>query len=495
WWATRCTPNIVHRSAPAGMAASTAAAVRGGESLARLTAGSGAPADLPNAEWDALALTSPLIHFPTNTRIHLVGVHHTHSQTSMARVKTAIETLKPKVVCLETTAERLAKSAAGSATAGLGLMGTDLRDNDGGRPRVLRYIASSTGADFSSGSSAAASANRQAPAVAGQEIAEAVRAAQALTPPAHIKAVDVPLAAVLDDDNRDPRIARRLAASIPSADVAESVDRYRAQVRRVKELYRVHRPTASSKSISPFGVAMFRSLHAWMLGGARCLLSYWADALRRRVGGGDADAAAAEVRDQIWMGRLRDDKGTVDDHRRSLALWGIFYPHERYAVVDLRDAVMTDRIRDLLGLLAADRAARNASGRAPLGDPDVIVAVVGKSHVFGMAALWDRFVAKQAAPKVLEGARIEDFVDAGPTARNPSPTDPIRATSTALTSGDVTKIHSNNVEHDGGGRISPSSRFAEEATRECPHDQTKDVESRAASDKWARTKKYVYVDL
>jgi pheromone shutdown protein TraB len=53
-----------------------------------------------NQDWDTLALYHPLIHPKTNTKIHIVGVHH-NSPASIHRVRMVIETLRPCGVLIE----------------------------------------------------------------------------------------------------------------------------------------------------------------------------------------------------------------------------------------------------------------------------------------------------------------------------------------------------------------------------------------------------------
>ncbi|KAJ1554924.1 hypothetical protein HK405_003716 [Cladochytrium tenue] len=494
-----------------------------------------------DSEWDDLALNRPLVHRQTNTRVHLVGIHH-QSRASLARVRRVIGELRPSVVCLEVTPAGLADFVAKREIVDR-VLGPSPGGGGGGGGDVVRkptlHVSKSVPAHGSGGEGGgsirltrtelnqlarigvsqrdldAGGGAHLRPNVLdwGLEVGEAVRAARAV-PGARVRAIDVGLDTAVSEGaephRRDLAAEAAAAAAAGGGELAAArLAADRALVRRVKEAYRLRRPQGAARRVSAFGTLVYRSVHAWMTGGSATLARYWAGAAAARLRGAWAWVTGRAVErggaeDQLeWMGRLLRDAGSIEDHRRSLELWGIFFPLDRFRIMEIRDACMTERLRELAEVLAAEEARSGDSGggvgvggpggvsMSPVGrhqqqqndqpPAKVIVAVVGKMHVFGIGRLWEKYVERQTFSFHKTVPRLDDVVDRFPDledllkGRDAAASSPIEA--------QATERETRPPVVPGGPFLGKSFPSPSESERE-PREMTKPSK-----------KKFVYVDI
>ena len=139
-----------------------------------------------------------------------------------------------------------------------------------------------------------------------------------------------------------------------------------------------------------------------------------------------------------WQGSLATDGASLDDYRRSISLFDIFFSKEKRILLDMRDAVMTSRIRKLVQVMAAEDCKKDAlSGSASEsgleGRCRVILAVVGKPHVLGISRMWKERVENERFSQAerVAAPSLAEYADAIPDLLNNDTTEESSATATA----------------------------------------------------------------
>ncbi|KAI8825965.1 uncharacterized protein EV422DRAFT_563781 [Fimicolochytrium jonesii] len=311
-----------------------------------------------SADWTALSLNHPLLHNQTGIRIHLVGIHHS-SPASIDRVNSVIDHVKPAAVCIETDKSRMDLCVAKAAVV--------LRPSDdplsGGvdmrippRLRGVQTIISPSGPNSSA-----------SPAFAN------------LTPKDHDTLSRLGLDPALHLSSDHLHYGLEMAAAIHSAlrhsaivraiDIHPNVLRNNpAHSQLIEKLIRRYRLLPpSSRKASAVGNAVF-----WII---QKLAFGW----RRDVG---AETNA--------------DQTSVRDHAMYMRCWKSFYPNPYFWWFEIRNAGMVEQLRNCVRDVAIASKILTPEGVEQRGvERPTIVAVVGKSHVFGMAELWDHFAATE----------------------------------------------------------------------------------------------------
>ncbi|KAI8587395.1 hypothetical protein BDZ88DRAFT_240655 [Geranomyces variabilis] len=324
-----------------------------------------------NAEWSVLALDHPLVHEQTGIKVYLVGIHH-NSPASLERVQQVIEEAKPVAVCLEVDSRRLRRFSAKAEVVLGGLRkaaqptGSSAKQLDG-----VRAVTKTSNDEFSTATvnSAALTAltERDRSILArldmdpvlhlspthihyGLEIGVAIRAAYAHD--AVVRAIDV-----------HPR-------------VLQSDPTHSALIKDLVRRYRLLPPPTSAAT------RRRTSLVARMLFWLVTRLSF---GFRRNV---DMESEA--------------DVSSVRDHATYLRCWKAFYPGAYFWWLEVRNAGMVDQIRQCVLDVAKSQGLLDT--RPSPQSPPKIVAVVGKSHVFGMAEMWSDVAAREKFPRVPNSA-------------------------------------------------------------------------------------------
>ncbi|KAJ3177279.1 hypothetical protein HDU87_004530 [Geranomyces variabilis] len=328
-----------------------------------------------NAEWSVLALDHPLVHEQTGIKVYLVGIHH-NSPASLERVQQVIEEAKPVAVCLEVDSRRLRRFSA-KAEVVLGGLRKAAHPTDSstkfasGRLAGVRAVNKTSHDDFSAATVNSAAfgtlTERDRSILArldmdpvlhlspthihyGLEIGVAIRAAYEHG--AVVRAIDV-----------HPRVLQ--SDSTHSALIKDLVRRYRL----------LPPPTsASTRRRTPLVARML----FW-------LVTRMSFGIRRNV---DMESEA--------------DVSSVRDHATYLRCWKAFYPGAYFWWLEVRNAGMVDQLRQCVLEVAKSKGLLDT--RPSPQSPPSIVAVVGKSHVFGMAEMWSDVVAREKFPRIANSA-------------------------------------------------------------------------------------------
>ncbi|KAI8894248.1 hypothetical protein BC833DRAFT_568512 [Globomyces pollinis-pini] len=86
---------------------------------------------------------------------------------------------------------------------------------------------------------------------------------------------------------------------------------------------------------------------------------------------------------------IESDAISVAELNAHLHLWGMFHPQSFHYYVRLRDAVMTERLREILSFLHLNS---NQHENRPNTNSKIIVVVIGKSHYFGIRMFFENFI-------------------------------------------------------------------------------------------------------
>ncbi|KAJ3287831.1 hypothetical protein HDU76_007772 [Blyttiomyces sp. JEL0837] len=358
-----------------------------------------------NKEWDDLALHYPLIHNPTGIAVHLVGVHHA-SRASVDRVHKVVSQLKPSVVALEMDIEsmqRWNRILARNDNDDDGMTGSSTSRRKE-KPKVVHLVNSSTISGMQSGSMTDLSVRDE------DQARLSLRGFDATTTGMNVDSVTNSRNAVSHGNlfNLIINFLRRLPANIPIRHSQKipnhpttNTTQHSNPTNRLYETLNnaIKNSPSNTKNRQPTWITLLRSLF------------------------GRIKSSSVQVHD-----KLAQDAGTPHELRTALRLWGLFHPLERYYWIEMRDAVMTERIRKIVKALndngISSRRLGNGGGKvhASLGGAEkgriddkmveagseevvklnrvpVVVAIVGKSHVFGIADLWERFVANERFSK------------------------------------------------------------------------------------------------
>ncbi|KAJ3006372.1 hypothetical protein HKX48_000157 [Thoreauomyces humboldtii] len=324
--------------------------------------------EISNAEWTVLSLDHPLVHKQTGIRVHLIGIHH-QSPASVERVQQVIDEVKPVAVCLEVDSQRLGFFAAKAEL----LLGdhrtTSSTPDTDPRPARLRGVRTVVRPVPSSSIPTERTLT---------ERDRKVMARLDMDPDAHLSS------------------PARMHYGLEMGVAVRSAYEHDAVVRAID----VHPDALASALHSPLVkhlVGRYRLLppsdrRASWIG----RLLFW------------CVTKVAFGRRDVERESERDVSGVVD-HATYLRCWKTFFPGAYFWYLEVRNAGMVDRLRDCVrdvaaskGLLKGGRGGRGA-GRE---DPATIVAVVGKSHVFGMSEMWEATVAKETFPLIKDDAEL-----------------------------------------------------------------------------------------
>ncbi|KAJ3145778.1 hypothetical protein HDU86_000645 [Geranomyces michiganensis] len=321
-------------------------------------------------EWSVLALDHPLVHEQTGIKIYLVGIHH-NSPASLERVQQVIAEAKPVAVCLEVDSRRLRRFSA-KADVVLGGLRKPIQSPGSPGSRLpsrstadrldgVRAVTKPSSDDFATVNSAAFNTltERDRSILArldmdpvlhlspthihyGLEIGVAIRAAYAHD--AVVRAMDIHPQVLLSDPTH-------------SALIKDLVRRYRLL------------PPPSSPS------TMRRT--SWLARMLFWLVTRVSFGFRRNV---DKESEA--------------DVSSVRDHATYLRCWKAFYPTAYFWWLEIRNAGMVDQLRQCVIDVAKNKGLLDTQ-RSQQPPPPTIVAVVGKSHVFGIAEMWGDAIARE----------------------------------------------------------------------------------------------------
>jgi pheromone shutdown protein TraB len=84
------------------------------------------------------------------------------------------------------------------------------------------------------------------------------------------------------------------------------------------------------------------------------------------------------------------ERVTLEDVKKYMECWKMFFPNQHYHWVDLRNANMVSNLWKIVREVNDYQSFFQANPSFMEGDELRIVAVVGKAHLVGMKELWDR---------------------------------------------------------------------------------------------------------
>ncbi|KAJ3087135.1 hypothetical protein HK102_011734 [Quaeritorhiza haematococci] len=110
---------------------------------------------------------------------------------------------------------------------------------------------------------------------------------------------------------------------------------------------------------------------------------------------------------------LLDDRATPLEYSAHSQIWSRFYPSAYHYWLDLRNAGMVERLKEIIYSLVdhdprlqhINKPNHHHPPRTEDHSPPSIVAVVGKFHVFGMADLWKQHIEGHVVPPLWD---VED---------------------------------------------------------------------------------------
>ena len=87
------------------------------------------------------------------------------------------------------------------------------------------------------------------------------------------------------------------------------------------------------------------------------------------------------------------DQANWSNHGYELQLWSRFYPTPYYFYLELRNAIMLEKLFNSIQALALGGLDIQTASRL---NTDTIALIVGKSHVFGMMEMWNHVMENLA---------------------------------------------------------------------------------------------------
>ncbi|TPX62341.1 hypothetical protein PhCBS80983_g00546 [Powellomyces hirtus] len=329
-----------------------------------------------NAEWSVLALDHPLVHNQTGIRVYIVGIHH-NSPASLERVEQVIAEAQPVAVCLEVDSHRLRRFSA-KAEIVLGQYRDQANESDATSattspayshrvnytPPRLRGVRTVVQPNAAHTNSAAFTSLTDR----DREVLSRLD----MDPAHHLSATHIHYGLEMGVAIRAAYEHQAVIRAIDiHPDVLRSDPTHSALIRNLVQRYRLLPPP--TRRTSALGRALF-----WLL--TRASLGF-----RRNV---DKEAEA--------------DISSVQDHATYLRCWKAFFPSAYFWWLEVRNAGMVDQLRACVRDVAQSRGLLDANGvrKTTREPPPTIVAVVGKSHVFGIAEMWTDVVASEKFPLV-----------------------------------------------------------------------------------------------